>query len=160
MASAFVANFAEMGSSDVGARSIGEIHWDAYKASIANYLDVIASQLSGPSRAGGGTISRLLQMQPGWYSGEVPSEEMPCLCHLGVEVDGLRDALGVLPSLVAGGIVTPDNELEDRVRRLLGLKSIAPIRSWQERLAEVGSVRDDIPKSQGGRPSDNEITEG
>lgn len=159
IASAFVANFAEMGASDVGARSVGEIHWDAYKASIANYLDIIASQLSGPSRAGGGTISRLLQLQPGWYSDEIPAEELPRMCHRGVEVDALRDSLGVLPSLVAGGIVTPDGELEDRVRRLLGLRAIAPDRPWQERLAEVGSVRDDIPKSQGGRPTENEIRE-
>lgn len=160
MASAFIANFAEMGATDVGARSIGEIHWDAYKASIANYLDVIASQLSGPSRPGGGTISRMLQLQPGWYpEGEPPFEELPRLQHRGVEVDGLRDALGVLPALVAGGIVTPDQELEARVRRLLGLRAAAPERPWQERLAEVGSVRDDIPRGQGGRPSNETITE-
>jgi hypothetical protein len=65
--------------------------------------------------------------------------------------DGLSDALGNVAALVAGGVLTPTDELEARVLRLMGVRSDVTVRPWADRLGRA--TPDDAPVSQGGRPS-------
>lgn len=162
ISSAFLANFMELGLGQEGSRSIGEIHWNSYKASIANYLDLIASAFNGPCRPGGGTISRLLQANFYGHGIDVPLSELPRLQHRGVEVDSLREALGILPSLVAGGLLTPNGEIEDKIRRAIGVNGESPERPWNQRLQEIGSAGSNsiLRDSEGGRPKNPEVTRG
>lgn len=153
MASAFLANFQEMGLTDVGSRSIGEIHWHSYKSSIANYLDIIADTFNGPCRPGGGTLARLLQLNFYGEGVEVPAEDMPRLAHRGVEVTALGDMLTMLPQLVTGGLITPTDDLEAAIRREMRLDSPVPVRSWRDRLPAAGGAPIPEQENVGGRPS-------
>ncbi len=150
IAAAFLSNFSEMGLSEVGSRSIGEIHWNSYRSSIANYLDEIADAFNGPARAGGGTLAKLLEMN--FYSGPIPPDVLPRLEHQGAKVNGIRDLCNILPQLVASGLLTPTNEIERAILRELRVGGAGITRPWQERLQEVGSVK--LPENQGGRPKE------
>ena len=84
----------------------------------------------------------------------MPATKLPRLRHVGLEVDGLADALGTIPTLVGAGILTPDDQLERRVRRLLGLRERpGPAREWSDRLgAAVLTAPGDAAGGEG-RPS-------
>lgn len=154
IAAAFLSNFSEMGLNEVGARSVGEIHWNSYRSSLANYLDEIADAINGPSRPGGGTIAKLLEMN--FYGADkCPPDVLPRIAHRGVEVNGVRDMANILPQLVAAGLITPTDDLEAAILRELKVGSPAVLRGWEQRLAETGSVQ--LPDSQGGRPPLEEI---
>lgn len=142
MAAAFSAEVVEMGTKGEGSRAIGEVHLDVLKASLGNQLDKILEVFHGASRPGGGLFDRLLTAN----YGPIRPEELPQVIHHGLEVDGLADALGAVPSLVAAGMVTP-NDLRDRVLRLLGAHpSLEPI-------AEPSVSLEGVPQvGGGGRP--------
>lgn len=146
MASAFLENFAEIGVSESGNRSIGEIHYHAFKASIGNYLDLICNVWNGLSREGGGTIARLLGANfyrpygdKDLFEGgkHIPKNKLPLLKHRGVNNEALLDMLSMLPQLVTGGILSPDDELEAKIRDVIGLKERGPERDWDQRLNSV-----------------------
>ena len=155
MASAYTAHFVELGLGDVGSRAVGQVHWNAWRMSMVNVLDYIAQTLGGPSRPGGGTLARLIAFN--FYPpGTTPAPaKLPRLVHRGLDVDGLADALGTLPSLVSAGLLTPTDDVERRIRRTIGSVVDAPesSRAADERLGVTALA--DAPDSDGGsgRPS-------
>lgn len=156
MAAAFLTNFLELGMSTDANRSLGEIHWNSYKTSIANILDVVADVWNGSCRVGGGTISKLLQFNFYGAASAVPVDKLPRLKHRGVDVDALADSLGNLPQLAAAGFLTPDDATEVKLRRLFGIATKASAQDEQVRLARMhsSSVGSESPlrESEGGRP--------
>ncbi|NCW70228.1 MAG: hypothetical protein EBV86_17015 [Marivivens sp.] len=113
---AFLAQFANLGISDTGSRSVGEVHLSVFRRAAINLCDVVASQVSGPDRRGGGTIGRLIRFN----YGAVDPSKLPRLTHSGLDTDDLASSLGMLGPLVQFGLLTPDNELERAIRERLG----------------------------------------
>ena len=113
---AFLAQFANLGITDTGARSVGEVHLSVFRRAAINLCDMVASAISGVDRRGGGTIGRLIR----WNYGPVDPSKLPRLVHTGLDTDDLAESLDMLPQLVASGLLTPDNELERAIRERLG----------------------------------------
>jgi hypothetical protein len=113
---AFLAQFANLGISDTGARSVGEIHLSVFRRAAINLCDLVASAVSGVDRRGAGTIGRLI----GFNYGAVDPSKLPRLQHTGLDTDDLAESLGMLPALVQAGLLTPDNNLERAIRERLG----------------------------------------
>lgn len=160
MAAAFLTNFLELGMSTDANRSLGEIHWNSYKTSIANLLDIVADVWNGMPRPGGGTLAKLLMFNFYGTEASLPVAKLPRLRHRGVDVDALADSLGNLPQLAAAGFLTPDDATEVKLRRLFGIQSKARSQDEQVRLARMhsSSVGSESPlrESEGGRPSKKE----
>lgn len=114
---AFLAQFANLGISDTGARSVGEIHLSVFRRCAINLCDIVASQISGMDRAGGGTIGRLINFN----FGHIDPSLLPRLTHTGLDTDELSEALPILGPLVQNGILTPDDEFERIIRERLGI---------------------------------------
>jgi hypothetical protein len=113
---AFLAQFANLGITDSGARSVGEVHLSVFRRAAINLCDIVASQISGQDRRGGGTIGRLIR----WNFGYIDPSKLPKLTHTGLDTDDLAESLAMLPGLVQFGLLTPDNELERAIRERLG----------------------------------------
>ena len=116
IAAAFLTQFADLGNTETGARSVGEIHLSVFRRAAINLCDIVASQVSGVDRRGGGTIGRLIR----WNYGLVDPSKLPRLTHTGLDTDDLAESLGMLPGLVQSGLLTPDDELERAIRERLG----------------------------------------
>ena len=116
IAAAFLAQFADLGNTETGARSVGEIHLSVFRRAAINLCDLVASQVSGVDRRGGGTIGRLIR----WNYGAVDPSKLPKLTHTGLDTDDLAESLAMLPGLVQAGLITPDDELERIIRAKLG----------------------------------------
>tara|TARA_R100000278_G_scaffold118137_1_gene98559 strand:+ start:3956 stop:5377 length:1422 start_codon:yes stop_codon:yes gene_type:complete len=116
IAAAFLAQFADLGNTETGARSVGEIHLSVFRRAAINLCDLVAAQVSGPDRRGGGTIGRLIR----WNYGAVDQSKLPRLVHTGLDTDELAESLQMLPGLVQSGLITPDDELERVIRAKLG----------------------------------------
>ena len=113
---AFLAQFANLGITDTGSRSVGEVHLSMFRRAAINLCDIVASAVSGVDRRGGGTIGRLVR----WNYGAVDPSKLPRLAHTGLDTDDLAESLGMLPALVQSGLLTPDDELERAIRERLG----------------------------------------
>ena len=113
---AFLAQFANLGITDTGARSVGEVHLSVFRRAAINLCDLVASAVSGIDRRGGGTIGRLIR----WNYGPIDPSKLPKLVHTGLDTDDLAESLAMLPQLVTSGLLTPDNELERAIRERLG----------------------------------------
>jgi hypothetical protein len=113
---AFLAQFANLGITDTGSRSVGEVHLSMFRRAAINLCDIVASAVSGVDRRGGGTIGRLVR----WNYGAVDPSKLPRLTHTGLDTDDLAESLGMLPALVQSGLLTPDDELERAIRERLG----------------------------------------
>ena len=116
IAAAFLSQFADLGNTATGARSVGEIHLSVYRRAAINLCDLVAAQVSGIDRRGGGTIGRLIR----WNYGAVDPSMLPKLTHTGLATDDLADSLQMLPGLVQAGLITPDDDLERVIRAKLG----------------------------------------
>jgi len=116
IAAAFLTQFADLGNTETGARSVGEIHLSVFRRAAINLCDLVASQVSGMDRRGGGTIGRLIKFN----YGPVDPSKLPRLTHTGLDTDDLADSMAMLPQLVQAGLLTPDNELERALRERLG----------------------------------------
>lgn len=116
IASSFLTQFADLGNTETGARSVGEIHLSVFRRAAINLCDIVAAQISGPDRRGGGTIGRLIR----WNYGCIDPSKLPKLKHTGLDTDDLAESMGMLPQLVQAGILTPDDELERAIRERLG----------------------------------------
>jgi len=116
IASAFLAQFADLGNTETGARSVGEIHLSIFRRAAINLCDIVASAISGVDRRGGGTIGRLIR----WNYGCIDPSKLPKLTHTGLDTDDLAESMGMLPQLVQAGILTPDDDLERAIRQRLG----------------------------------------
>jgi hypothetical protein len=116
IASAFLTQFADLGNTETGARSVGEIHLSVFRRAAINLCDLVASQISGVDRRGGGTIGRLVR----WNYGAIDPSKLPRLTHTGLDTDDLAESMAMLPQLVQAGILTPDDELERAIRERLG----------------------------------------
>jgi len=116
ISAAFLAQFAELGNTQTGARSVGEVHLSVFRRAAINLCDLVASQVSGVDRRGGGTIGRLIR----WNYGAVDPSKLPKLAHTGLDTDDLAESLATLPGLVQAGLITPDDELERAIRAKLG----------------------------------------
>jgi len=113
---AFFAQFMNLGISDTGSRSVGEVHLSVFRRACINYLDLVASAISGQDRRGGGTIGRLIN----WNYGRIEATKLPKLTHMGLDNDELTDALNSLPALVQSQLLTPDDNLERAIRQRIG----------------------------------------
>lgn len=131
---AFLAQFANLGVTDTGSRSVGEIHMSLFRRSAINYADIITSSINGVDRPGGGTVGRLIK----WNFGAVDPSLLPKLTHSGLDNDDLAESLGMIPGLIQSGAVTPDDTLERDIRDKLGLQELSLDRSVDER--ETASV--------------------
>ena len=116
ISTAFLAQFANLGISDTGARSVGEIHLSVFRRAAINLCDIVSSAVSGVDRRGGGTIGRLIR----WNYGPMDPSKLPRLVHTGLDTDDLAESLAMLPQLVTSGLLTPDDELERAIRERLG----------------------------------------
>jgi hypothetical protein len=137
IASAFLAQFADLGNTETGARSVGEIHLSIFRRAAINLCDLVASQASGVGRSGGGTIGRLIR----WNYGCIDPSKLPKLTHTGLDTDDLADSLGMLPGLVQSGLLTPDDDLERAIRERLGAGDLPEDaqRSAISRVSSIGS---------------------
>ncbi len=113
---AFLAQFANLGITDTGSRSVGEVHLSVFRRAAINLCDIVASAVSGVDRRGGGTIGRLIR----WNYGPIDPSKLPRLTHTGLDTDDLAESLAMLPQLVTAGLLTPDDELERAIRERLG----------------------------------------
>ena len=146
--SSMMTQMINLGVTDTGARSVGEIHQNLFRRSCINLLDTVASAVNGVDRAGGGTIGRLIKFN----FGEIDSRLYPKLTHTGLDSDQLAESLPNLPALVTAQLLTPDDELESAVRQRIGVSSDMPVltqRSAAERTA----------MSTGGVPSPTALAE-
>lgn len=116
ISTAFLAQFANLGISNTGARSVGEIHLSVFRRAAINLCDIVSSAVSGVDRRGGGTIGRLIR----WNYGPMDPSKLPRLVHTGLDTDDLAESLAMLPQLVTSGLLTPDDELERAIRERLG----------------------------------------
>ena len=136
IASAFLTQFADLGNTETGARSVGEIHLSVFRRSAINLCDVVANQVSGVDRRGGGTIGRLIR----WNYGLIDPSKLPKLTHTGLDTDDLAESLGMLPGLVQSGLLTPDDELERAIRERLGAGDL-PEDAQRSALERTSSVK-------------------
>jgi hypothetical protein len=113
---AFLAQFANLGITDTGSRSVGEVHLSMFRRAAINLCDIVASRISGVDRSGAGTIGRLIKFN----YGAVEPSKLPRLVHTGLDTDDLAESLGMLGPLVQFGLLTPDDELERAIRERLG----------------------------------------
>jgi len=116
ISAAFLTQFADLGNTETGSRSVGEIHLSVFRRAAINLLDLVSSAISGVGRRGGGTIGRLIR----WNFGAVDPSKLPRLTHSGLQTDDLAESMGMLPGLVQSGLLTPDDELERAIRERLG----------------------------------------
>jgi hypothetical protein len=116
ISSAFLAQFADLGNTETGARSVGEIHLSVFRRAAINLCDIVTSTINGVDRRGGGTVGRLVK----WNYGAVDPSKLPRLVHTGLDTDDLAESLNSLPALVTAGLLTPDDELERAIRDRLG----------------------------------------
>lgn len=116
ISSAFLAQFADLGNTETGARSVGEIHLSVFRRAAINLCDIVTSQINGVDRRGGGTVGRLIK----WNYGAIDASKLPKLVHTGLDTDDLAESLQSLPALVQAGLLTPDDELERAIRDRLG----------------------------------------
>tara|TARA_Y100000592_G_scaffold9199_2_gene12862 strand:+ start:5808 stop:7223 length:1416 start_codon:yes stop_codon:yes gene_type:complete len=116
----FNTQFTNLGISDTGARSVGEVHVSIFRRSAINLCDRVASQISGKDRAGGGTIGRLI----GFNFGYVDPSRLPKLIHDGLDTDHLAESLQMIPNLIQSGLLTPTDSDEQTLRNLLGLNDL------------------------------------
>jgi len=116
ISAAFLTQFADLGNTETGSRSVGEIHLSVFRRAAINLCDIVASAVSGVDRQGAGTIGRLIR----WNYGLVDPSKLPRLTHTGLDTDDLADSLAALPALVQAGLLTPDDELERAIRERLG----------------------------------------
>ena len=135
IAAAFLSQFADLGNTETGARSVGEIHHMVFRRAAINLCDVIASAVSGVDRRGAGTIGRLIR----WNYGAVDPSKLPKLTHSGLDTDELAESLGALPGLVQAGLITPDDELERAIRDRLGAGDL-PEEAERSPLSRVSTV--------------------
>jgi len=135
IAAAFLTQFADLGNTETGARSVGEIHLSVFRRAAINLCDLIAAQVSGVDRRGGGTIGRLIR----WNYGCIDPSKLPRLTHTGLDTDDLADSLGMLPGLVQSGLLTPDDELERAIRERLGAGDL-PEDAQRSSISRVSSI--------------------
>jgi hypothetical protein len=135
---AFLAQFANLGITDTGSRSVGEVHLSVFRRAAINLCDLVASAISGVDRRGAGTIGRLIR----WNYGPVDPSKLPRLTHTGLDTDDLAESLGMLPALVQSGLLTPDDDLERAIRERLGAGDLpeAAQRSTVERTVAGSSL--------------------
>lgn len=113
---AWLTQFLTLGLGEVGARNIGEVHQLAFNQAAANHNDSIRDMLCGAMGPGRGVVERLLR----WNFPRFRRELMPKLVHTGLRVPPLMEVLSHLPHLVNSGIVTPEDKLEEALRRIVG----------------------------------------
>ncbi len=138
ISAAFLTQFADLGNTETGARSVGEIHLSVFRRAAINLCDIVAAAVSGVDRPGGGTIGRLIR----WNYGAVDPSKLPRLTHTGLDTDDLADSLAALPALVDAGLLTPTDDLERAIRDRLGAGELSPDdeRSPLSRIAVGGSA--------------------
>jgi hypothetical protein len=136
---AFLAQFANLGITDTGSRSVGEVHLSVFRRAAINLCDIVAGAVSGVDRRGGGSIGRLIR----WNYGAVDPSKLPRLSHSGLDTDDLAESLAMLPQLVTSGLLTPDDELERAIRERLGAGDLPEEaqRSSVERSASAVGVK-------------------
>lgn len=153
IAQAFLLGFLQLGVSDTGSRSVGEVQESFFGRAAVNYLDQIAAVVGGPAAPGSGTVGRLLQWN---FGSALPLSMYPRLCHSGLDESPLLEIAGSIAGLVTAGVVTPTDSLEAAFLAALGAQPLADadrrtpsqrkapagaIGTFSERLREIASAR-------------------
>lgn len=154
IAQAFLLGFLQLGVSDTGSRSVGEVQETFFGRAAANFLDQIAAAIGGPAGPGSGTVGRLLWWN---FGAALPPRMYPRLCHDGLDESPLLEMAGAVPGLITAGVLTPTDDLENAFRAGLGVeplpepfrrspserKAVAagPLAAFAERLRERTSQR-------------------
>lgn len=116
IAQSFLLGFLQLGVSDTGSRSVGEVQESFFGRAAVNFLDQIASVIGGPAGPGTGTVGRLMA----WNFPSLPASAFPRLKHDGLGEKPLLDLAGSLPGLTSAGLLTPTDDLESDLRAALG----------------------------------------
>lgn len=124
--------YLDMGSNDVGSRAVGQLLQEQAVLAAVNILDIVAGQINGSARPGGGTVGRLM----GWNDPEATPATYPVLTHRGIKVDRLSQLLPHLANLVNVGALTVDDAVETGIRDLAGLPRLPTERTTEQRVAD------------------------
>ena len=120
IATSMMTQMINLGVTDTGSRSVGEVHANLFRRSCVNLLDTVAAAVSGTDRAGGGTIGRLAKYN---FGDHISPSQLPRLTHTGLDSDQLAESLINLPALVQASLLTPDNDLESAIRQRIGVNA-------------------------------------
>lgn len=121
IAQAFLLGFLQLGVSDTGSRSVGEVQETFFGRAVQNVLDHIAAVVGGPAGPGTGTLGRLMA----WNFPGLPASSYPRLKHDGLGEKPLVELAGALPGLASAGLLTPTDDLESDLRAALGAAPLA-----------------------------------
>lgn len=113
MLTVFLQQHLMLGSANAGGSySLGETHVKAAQEHAAQTLTRLCRQMSS-------YIQRALQ----WQFGDVPRTMLPTIQFDGLNSETFVQNLGNLASLVTAGLLTPDDGIEDNLRRALEFQS-------------------------------------
>jgi hypothetical protein len=136
MARTALAQFLNLGATEVGARGLSEDHSKIFMIAEQALADMVATVMNR------GPIPRLCQYN--WPGLQV----FPKLTHSHIRtVLRLEPVLEALAHLVAGSLVTPELDLENRIRQLLDLPELAAPAARADKSAEPAG---DEPPDEGG----------
>lgn len=138
IAQAFLLGFLQLGVSDTGSRSVGEVQETFFGRAAVNFLDHIAAVVGGPAGPATGTLGRLLA----WNFPGMPARMYPRLRHDGLDESPLLELLGSLPAAVTAGLLTATDDIEDALRSGIKAHPLPPElrRTPAERTASGGAM--------------------
>lgn len=138
IAQAFLLGFLQLGVSDTGSRSVGEVQETFFGRAAVNFLDHVAAVVGGPAGPATGTLGRLLS----WNFPGLPASLYPRLRHDGLDESPLLELAGTIPGLVTAGVLTPTDDIEDAIRTEIGAHPLEPEyrRTPAERTASGGAM--------------------
>lgn len=116
---ALVMQFMQIGFTQIGARSVTEVHENSFRMFAVNVLDNIRDTLMAPDGPGQGSIHRMLKHN----FGDVPASSLPKLTHSGIELDPLILALPELVGLIEADLLDKTPALKERIH---GHLKVAP----------------------------------
>lgn len=115
IAMSVLAEFIFLGMQDVGSRSLGESKQSIFQVALKTYLDNIASVFNRHA------IPRLLALNG------VRPELYPTLNPDKLEVPSIGEIAAMIQAMSgAGAILFPDDDLENRLRGMVGLPLVSP----------------------------------
>lgn len=141
---AYLLNLLAMGSSETGARNIGDHLRGAHRTLLIHLADTIAAAHSGPPRPGVASLMRCLD----WSYGPQHPLDYPVLVHLGVREHPLADLLPHLPHMLNPALKT-DRGGVSWMHSLLQLAQLDPNLNVQDGMR---ALAEPAPKPSGRTP--------
>lgn len=131
IATSVLADFVMLGQQQVGSFALADSKTKIFALSIGTYLDVICEVFNNQG------IPRLIDINGDHFKGIT---DYPKMVHGDIDEKDLQQFTTFLKEMIGAGIIVPDEELEDEVRRLGGLP---------ERKAETAVPRNTQPGENG-----------